>query len=218
MGQVGRPSDPTSPWWYGPEHLSRLVAAYLSHDEDQGRDRMVRQFVTEFRGLARTAKQKAVLEATGLSRAPLSPLRNHTGVDADAVLRLLEAMKKNSAPVKPDLLGVIGQEHMCARLDDADCIMESFSYKLQIGITDGLPWVIEVGFGCRQKTNDWRRLVTGVNWSPGIINPFRQLGTVGESLDTVLTTQRVSHDEPASLSCTWPVLVSSTLTEANQRL
>ena len=45
--------------------------------------------------------------------------------------------------------------------------------------------------------------MTGVNWSPGIVNPFRQLGRFGESLDTVLDTvlaqQRTGRDEPVVL-------------------
>jgi hypothetical protein len=39
-------------------------------------------------------------------------------------------------------------------------------------------------------------MVTGVNWSPGIINPFRQLGNYGESLDSILQEQRVGRNEP----------------------
>jgi DNA topoisomerase VI subunit B len=46
-----KPSDPTSPHWYGPEHLKRLIAGYLVQDEDNGRRRTVREFVSEFRGL-----------------------------------------------------------------------------------------------------------------------------------------------------------------------
>ena len=46
---------------------------------------------------------------------------------------------------------------------------------------------------------DSRRLVTGVNWSPGIINPFRELGTWGQSLDTILTQQKADRDEPVIL-------------------
>jgi hypothetical protein len=43
---------------------------------------------------------------------------------------------------------------------------------------------------------EMRRLVTGVNWSPGIVNPFRQLGRFGQSLDSVLERQRAGRDEP----------------------
>ena len=69
-----KPSDPTSAHWYTPAHLERLLAGYIAHDEDLERDRTVRELVAEFRGLSGTAKQKAVLDATGLSRAPLSQL------------------------------------------------------------------------------------------------------------------------------------------------
>ncbi len=41
--------------------------------------------------------------------------------------------------------------------------------------------------------------MTGVNWSPGIINPFRELGRFGRSLDTILSQQRVDRDEPVIL-------------------
>jgi hypothetical protein len=32
-----KPSDPTSPHWYEPQHLERLIAAYLTHDQQCGR-------------------------------------------------------------------------------------------------------------------------------------------------------------------------------------
>ena len=35
-----------------------------------------------------------------------------------------------------------------------------------------------------------------MNWSPGIINPFRELGSFGQSLDTILSQQRADRDEP----------------------
>jgi DNA topoisomerase VI subunit B len=194
-----RPSDPTSPHWYGVEHLVRLIAAYLSHDEDHGRERTVREFVTEFRGLARTAKQKAVLEATGMSRSPLSALRNCNGVDAELAGKLLTAMQANSKPVKPDMLGIIGQDHFRMRVEQSGCDMETFNYKRAVGTTAGLPWIIETAFGCMLDDSQPRRLVTGVNWSTGIINPFRQLGAYGTSLDTILTQQRASRNEPVIL-------------------
>jgi DNA topoisomerase VI subunit B len=37
-----RPSDPTCPHWYTPQHLERLVAAYLTHDVERDRERTVR--------------------------------------------------------------------------------------------------------------------------------------------------------------------------------
>ena len=49
--------------------------------------------------------------------------------------------------------------------------------------------MIEAAFAwCPDQTT--RRLITGVNWSPGIVNPFRGLGRSRQSLDTVLSQQR----------------------------
>jgi hypothetical protein len=193
-----RPSDPTSAHWYQPKHLERLIAGYVADDEDQGRERTVRELVAEFRGLSGTAKQKKVLEATGLGRASLSTLRNGDGLDAGLVATLLRAMQEQSRPVKPAQLGVIGEAHLRQRFEAAGCQMESFDFKRVAGCTDGIPWVIETGFGwCPDACQ--RRLVTGVNWSPGIINPFRVLGRFGASLDTVLSQQRADADEPVIL-------------------
>jgi hypothetical protein len=74
--------------------------------------------------------------------------------------------------------------------------MRSFDYK-KVMVADGLPQVVETAFGWRGKNSEeWRRLITGVNWSPGIVNPFRQLGRYGSSLDSFLTAQRASSNEP----------------------
>jgi hypothetical protein len=137
-----RPSDPTSAHWYQPKHLERLIAGYVADDEDGGRDRTVREFVAEFRGLSGTAKQKKVLEATGLGRASLSALRNGDGLDQTAVINLLDAMRAQSRPVKPAQLGVIGEAHLRQRFAAAGCEMESFEYKRVTGYTEGIPWVV----------------------------------------------------------------------------
>jgi DNA topoisomerase VI subunit B len=193
-----KPSDPTSPHWYGAAHLERLVAGYIAHDTDHGRMRTVRELVTEFRGLSGTAKQKAVLDTTGLTRAPLTALVNGTGLDRGAIARILEAMKANSRPVKPRLLGSIGRDHFQTRFAAAGCEMESFEYRRVMDTTDCVPWVVETAFGWCPSA-DSRRLVCGVNWSPGIINPFRELGRFGQSLDTILSQQRADRDEPVIL-------------------
>jgi DNA topoisomerase VI subunit B len=192
------PRDPTCPHWYRPENLGRLIAAYLAHDQDAGRDRTVREFVAEFRGLSRSGKQKAVLEAAGLARSSLRALAEGDAINAERVGRLLNAMKANSRKVKHTDLGVIGKDHLARRCEEMGCEIGSFIYKLRKGETDGLPWVIETAFGWCQSLKS-RRLVSGVNWSPGIINPFRQLGAVGLSLDTVLQEQRAGADAPVVL-------------------
>lgn len=189
------PSDPTSPHWYGPEHLERLIAGYIAN----GREITVRELVSEFRGLSGTAKQTAVLKTTGLSREPITCLVDGDRLDRALVERLLGAMKENSKPVKPPMLGVIGRDHFHKRFAAIGGEMESFDYRKVMDTTDGIPWVIETAFcWCPDLTE--RRLVTGVNWSPGIVNPFRELGTFGYSLDTVLSQQRADSDEPVIIA------------------
>jgi hypothetical protein len=76
--------------------------------------------------------------------------------------------------------------------------MATFQYKQVKGTSKGLPWIVEAAFAwCPDQQA--RRLITGVNWSPGIVNPFRVLGPFGNSLDTVLSQQRAERDEPVIL-------------------
>jgi hypothetical protein len=69
---------------------------------------------------------------------------------------------------------------------------------------DDVPWIIETAFAWCPDAPDaskvtGRRLITGVNWSPGIVNPFRELGDFGMSLDTVLTRLRADTDDEVIL-------------------
>jgi DNA topoisomerase VI subunit B len=191
-----KPSDPPCPHWYQPEHLERQLAAYIANDADHGRDRTVREFIADFAGLSSTAKQKAVLAATGFNRKNLSALTNGDGMDSEAVGRLLMAMQETKPkPVKPLALGVIGKEHLQARFTAVGCEMESFKYVRDKGVTNGLPWIIETAFAWCPEAQQ-RRIITGVNWSAAIINPFRELGTYGDSLDSILAKQRADRDKP----------------------
>ena len=49
------PSDPTSAHWYGPAKFERLIAGYIAHGQDHGRERTVRELITEFRGFRGSA-------------------------------------------------------------------------------------------------------------------------------------------------------------------
>jgi DNA topoisomerase VI subunit B len=196
--QKWRSNEPTSPHWYTPAHLKRLMGAYIAHDSGSGRERTVREFVSEFRGLSGTAKQKAVLEVTGFGRSTLKALVNGHDIDDSKVTELLAAMCAQSIKVKPQALGIIGKPHLSKRFEALGCEQESFTYVCKKEETDGVPWVIETAFAwCPDATE--RRLVTGVNFSPGIINPFRELGSLGMSMDAVLQEQRVGRHEPVIL-------------------
>jgi DNA topoisomerase VI subunit B len=200
------PTSPTSPHWYQPEHLGRLIAAYVSHDEEHSISRTVRELVAQFRGLSGTAKQKAILASTGMERSPLASLVDveEGELRMEAVGALLDAMKKHSKPVKPADLGVIGEGHLKKRVADSGGEMDFFSYKAVKEVDeDGLPYVVETAFAPLQSAfkiqnvfGERRRLVTGVNWSAGIINPFRTLGGIGNSLDSVLSQRCCGSHEP----------------------
>ena len=192
-----RPSDPTSAHWYGPEHLARLIAGYITHDQDstEGRIRLTRELVGEFHGLTGSAKQKLVLDATDLHRQPLTAMLNGVGLDMGKVGDLLTAMREHSRPVKHARLGIIGQEHLRRRFEELGCEMKTFKYKKVLDETDGRPEVLEVAFGWCPKSGNQRRLVTGVNWSAAIVNPFRILGETGRSLDSMLENLRCGMEE-----------------------
>ena len=193
-----RPNEPTSAHWYEIEHLVRLIGGYIAADEDNGTDRTVREMVAEFRGLSGTAKQKAVLESTGLARMNLSAMRKNNTVDMQKAAVLLAAMKEHSKPVKPSALGVIGKDNLTKKFEANGCDMKSFNYTKADGVDDeGLPFVVESAFGWfGEKAEKKRRFITGVNWSTAIINPFRELGKLGDSLETVMSDQRAGRNEP----------------------
>lgn len=178
--------------------MERLIAGYIAHDRDNGRSRTVRELISEFRGLSGTAKQKRVLEESGLWRAPLEDLVNGTGLDPAAVERLLGAMQANSAEVKPEALGIIGRDHLAAHLETYDGDMDSLAYKRIANVTDGVPWVVEAAF-CSRSEARWRKLVLGINWAAAIGNPFRTLGHGYDGLTSLLTQQRAGSGEPVGI-------------------
>jgi DNA topoisomerase VI subunit B len=197
-----KPSSPTSPHWYEPEHLERLLGAYITHDLANGRERTVREFVSEFKGVSSTIRQKEVLAEVDLSRAPLSALlaEDERDFDHERVARLLAAMKTHSNPVGPRPLGTIGKTHLAKRFEALGIREGSFEYKRVATLgDDGLPQVTEVAFAAREDEDAGRRLVTGVNWSAAWVNPFRRLGEVGKSLDTMMTTQKFEAHRPIAL-------------------
>ena len=215
--QKWRPSDPTSPHWYELDHFKRLVAGYIAHDADHNTDMTIGHFLSEFRGLKGSQKQKLVLDDTGLAHTNLSVFRDGYDVDSERIDGLLASMKKHTRIVKPTLLGVIGKEHIEQRFEASGCEMETFQYRIIKDFTDDLPWVLETAFAWRgeieNKSDEYhksvffaphdeqRRLVTGVNWSPGIMDPFRQLGKRYGGLSTILTNLKAGAYEPIIFFC-----------------
>jgi DNA topoisomerase VI subunit B len=202
-----RPSSPTSPHWYEREHLERLLGAYITHElqtgyAHNGDARTVREFIAGFRGMTSTPRQAQVLRELGLARAPLTALLSddHRDFDHELVGRLLEAMKARTKPPHPRLLGVIGREHISRAFSTLGTHEGSFEYKKSLDLgEDGLPQVTEIAFAALQDQDAERWLTTGVNWSAAWVNPFRRLGTYGNSLDAIMESRRFSWEQPIAL-------------------
>ena len=87
------------------------------------------------------------------------------------IAQLLTAMKAASEPVKPKLLGFIGEDHLRARFEADGGRPETFKYDRTLDVISGVPRVIEFAFGVHPGAFRWdhtfvrRRKIVGVNWS-----------------------------------------------------
>jgi hypothetical protein len=194
--QKWRPCQPTSAHWYEQRHLERLVGAYITHDRDLGADRLVSDVVAEFDGMSGSQKRAQVLDETDLRRVNLSEFDVGGRLDGDRIAGLLSAMKRHSRPVNPRRLGIIGEDHMRARLLAMGVKPESFRYTKKLG-SDGVPWVLESSFGWRgEGAKGQRAIFAGANWSAAIKNPFRSFGATGEGLEAALSEMKAGANEP----------------------
>jgi DNA topoisomerase VI subunit B len=186
------PRDHTAPRWYDGTRFARLLGAYANENGS----RTVREFVSEFRGLTGSAKVAEVLDATNLARVTVGEMFTN-GKPSPRINRLLLEMHQQTSAVKATDLGVIGKENLRLRFEALGADLESFQYKRMLGDADAeLPYVIEVAFAYVPAEINDRVLVTGINFSPAIVNPFRQLGSGGEGLERVLAGQRVEAKDP----------------------
>jgi DNA topoisomerase VI subunit B len=191
------PSWPTSPHWYDKSRFRRYMAAHIAHRGNI----TVREFISEFRGMSGTAKQKKVLAEIGASHVSLHEFFGRRKANGDNIARLLDAVKKHTKPVLPAALGVIGRDHLFAMMEAAGGDPETFKYQRRCGETGGVPRVIEFAFAVHRDglvagNGPSRTMITGVNWSPGINNPFRQIGRSGEGLEGILANVHANTSQP----------------------
>jgi hypothetical protein len=196
-----RPRDPTSAHWYDEARLQRYLAAHVARDRDVGEDRTVRDFLSEFRGLSGTAVQRRIVVEVECSRLTLAQFFGIERVNLDGIAKLLAAMKAHSKPVNPKYLGIIGAEHLKQRFLEAGGEIETFKYECRKGVSDGIPYVVEVAFGLHQSglsagSGIARKIVCGANWSAAIDNPFRRFGSTGEGLENTLAKVRANANQP----------------------
>lgn len=197
-----RPTDPTSPHWYTPEQLRTLIARYIHAERQGGRALFVRDFLAEFKGLSSTVKRKAVLDGLPLAGMALRDLVTDGDLDDGLISKLLTRMQAASTPVKPQALGVLGEPHLRAWLEQYGGARQTVRYKRVADVDEatGLPFVAEIAFAGREdQDSSGRRLVTGINFAPTLVNPFREFAAYGMGLDGLLSSLHVSVGDPVTI-------------------
>ena len=190
--QKWKPNEPTSPHWYTPETLRDLIAAYVAEERRRGpkKAKTVRAFVSEFRGLTATAKQKEI--SAGYSGVFLQDMVKDDDIDPEFVKKLLADMQAASSPPKPSMLGIIGKEHLTQwLLRYGDAAEKSIKYTREVS-KEGMPHVVEVAFAVR-NAEAGRILRTGMNWAPAL--GYDSIPT----LNRLVQEMRMDRHDPVSL-------------------
>ena len=127
------PSWPTSRALVRQGRFRRYMAAHIAHRGDI----TVREFISEFRGMTATAKQKVVLAETGASHVSLHHFFGLQKANTDNIAKLLASFKRHSKPVRPPELGIIGKEHFYRLMEAAGGDPKTFTYNRSLGETGG---------------------------------------------------------------------------------
>jgi DNA topoisomerase VI subunit B len=202
-----RACDATSSHWYTLEQIERYAGALIARDQEQRRvtkqKYTVREFIAQFRGLSATEKQKQILRELGASHMTLARFfGSETQVNRRRMEKLLKLLQQHTRPVRPELLGVIGEEHLCQMIVDAGGEPKSFKYSASPGHdASGLPYMVEIA-ACPYKKwvagkqeSRGRVLITGVNFSATLENSFESFKGM-EGMDEILTDLRAGSHAP----------------------
>jgi hypothetical protein len=195
-----RACDATSAHWYSLEQFERYAGALI---DKYGHKITVREFAAQFRGMSATEKQKVVVRAIGASH--MSLLRffgSESEVKHQRMEKLLHLLRQHTRPVRPELLGVIGEEHLRQLCTESGGEPQAFKYSVSTGNdSDGVPYVVEIAT-CPYK--QWvtgkadsrsRDLITAVNFSATLDNPFNTFRGM-EGVDEILSDLRAGSSAP----------------------
>ena len=163
--QKWQPHWPTSPHWYTADDIKRLIGAYITNGDGQ---KTVREFVSEFRGLSGTAKQKKVVSSSGLSGQCLNDLVRDGAIDAVLVEQMLKEMCAESHPVKANKLGIVGEETLSKRMVEFDGVVGNVRYSRKVSESPSRPKIVEMALGFREDDKGGKRVRFGLNFSPAI--------------------------------------------------
>jgi hypothetical protein len=161
------PTDKTSPWWYDSAALAKLVFAYVGDARRRGgEDKLLRDFVREFRGVTMSGQAKAVCDRLpGVTR--LSDFEGREGLIAE----LLAAMQSVATKLpRPAFLGFVGREHF-ERCFDAwgGGLIRAWYRRLEV-THEGLPYVVEAAVA--ETAKRCGGAFSGVNFSPTFADPL----------------------------------------------
>lgn len=163
------PSDPTSAHWYDAAVLRTLVFNHIVLADNGGRDMPLGEFVRQFRGLASTAKAKAIT-----ATFPRVTHLTHFRDTPEYVDQLLKLMKDNSKPPSHSVLGYVGEDHFRQKFENFYGDLLRFSYKKIKGyLPSGLPYTFELALA--ELLEKKGALFTGVNFSPTFGDPLEAL-------------------------------------------
>jgi DNA topoisomerase VI subunit B len=204
-----RACDATSAHWYRPEQFERYAGALIARDQEANRPNTarrkitVREFIAQFRGMSATERQHSVLQEVYARHLSLARFfGSETRVNHDRMRQLLTLLQKNTRPVRPELLGVIGEEHLKKLTVCLGGEPKSFKYSINTGHdANGVPYVVEIAI-CPFKAwvdgkqqIDRRVLITGVNFSATLTNPFHSLRGM-EGMEEILADLRAGPYAP----------------------
>jgi hypothetical protein len=203
-----RACDATSAHWYSLEQFERYAAALIDRDQQKrsrtSREKItVREFVAQFRGMSATEKQKQILRELGAAHLSLSRFfGSEMEVNHQRMRKLLAQIHRHTRPVRPELLGVIGEVHLRRLSIAAGGEKQSFKYSCFPGHHgDGLPYVVEIATSPFKKwvhgkaAHRGRHLITGVNFSATVENPFETFRGI-EGMEAILTDLRAGPNAP----------------------
>jgi Histidine kinase-, DNA gyrase B-, and HSP90-like ATPase len=207
-----RACDATSAHWYSLEQIERYAGALIDrdlefckrHPRSTREKTTVRDFIAQFRGMSATEKQKLVLRELGAAHMSLQQLfGSETEVNHQRMQKLLRLLQQHTRPLRPELLGVVAEEHLRRLSVAAGGEEQSFKYFISAERdADGLPYLVEIAtcaFKQWVKGKDQRApgrlLITGVNFSATLENPFETFKGM-EGLDEILTDLRAGSYAP----------------------
>jgi DNA topoisomerase VI subunit B len=195
-----RACDATSAHWYSLEQFERYAGALI---DKYGGKITVREFAAEFRGMSATEKQREVVRTLGASHASL--LRffgSEAEVKHQRMQKLLDLLKQHTRPVRPELLGVVGEQHLRQLCVDSGGEPEAFKYFVSPSYhADGVPYAVEVAVCVYKKwvagkdEKRGRELITGVNFSATLENPFQTFRGM-EGMEGTLAELRAGEYAP----------------------